>query len=94
MNEQALCDVEWSCDMHVVWLESRAVTELTPHTWTRSVFDLKLRLNFETQRCGCSLRTTLENGTWISWPDNLDVSMTPLSQEATADRCIYYVEKK
>ncbi len=26
-----------SCDMCVVWLESRAATELTPHMWTRSV---------------------------------------------------------
>ncbi len=41
MNEQVLCDGEWSCDLCVVWLESQAATELTPHMWT--------------QQCGCSL---------------------------------------
>ncbi len=41
MNEQVLCDVEWSCDMCVVWLQSRAAAELTPRMWTRSVFDLR-----------------------------------------------------
>ncbi len=29
MSEQVLCDGERSCDMCVVWLESRAATELT-----------------------------------------------------------------
>ncbi len=28
LNEQVLCDVEWSCDVCVVWLESRAAMEL------------------------------------------------------------------
>ncbi len=60
LNEHVLCDIEWSCDMHVVWLESKAATELTPHIWTRSVFDLRLRLNFKMQQCGCNLRQLTE----------------------------------
>ncbi len=35
MKEQVLCDVEWSPDIHVVWLESRAATELTLHIQAR-----------------------------------------------------------
>ncbi len=31
LNEQVLCDGEGSCDTHVVWLERRTATELTPH---------------------------------------------------------------
>ncbi len=37
-SEQVLSDAEWSCDMCVFWLESRAVGELTPRMWTRSAF--------------------------------------------------------
>ncbi len=44
-NEQVLCDIKWSCNMHAVWLERRA-TELTPRIWTRNVFGLRPRHNF------------------------------------------------
>ncbi len=60
LNEHVLCDIEWSCDMRVVWLESKAAMELTPHIWTRSVFDLRLRLNLKMQQCGCNLRQLTE----------------------------------
>ncbi len=39
LNEQVLCGVERSCD--VVWLESRAAAELTPHIQRRNKFDLR-----------------------------------------------------
>ncbi len=40
-------------------MESGAAAELTPCIWTRSVFDLRLCLNFKTQQCGCSLSPML-----------------------------------
>ncbi len=56
MNELVLCDVAWSCDMRVVWLDSRDAMELTPHIWTRIVFDSRLRLKFKMQQLGRSLK--------------------------------------
>ncbi len=42
--EQVLCDIEWSCDMCVVWLESRTVTELTHGQGTSLIQDSVLNL--------------------------------------------------
>ncbi len=76
MNEPVLCDVEWSCDMRVVWLQNRAAMELKLRVWTRSVSDSRLRLNFKMQQCG-------KNGKWIVFIKHLSSLSTTQSAFTT-----------